>query len=287
MNMTEPLRWIFLGGRPLGVACLDALKEQGLTPALIITSPDRPAGRGQVMTPPQEKVWGDAHGIKVLQPEKLSEIEDMLIEQGPWDVFALAAYGQILSKKFLSIPKRGVVNMHPSLLPKMRGPSPMRSSILTDARAAVGVSVMIIDSKMDHGPLLAQQSITTEHWPIPGRELDAMLIKAGAQLLAETFPKYIRDEIEPTQQNHEAATYCKMFEKTDAEIDLTADAYTNLLKICAYDEWPGAYTFVERAGKRVRLKIISAHIEGSTLVLDRVIPEGKKEMSYSDFVRNA
>jgi methionyl-tRNA formyltransferase len=286
MNSAQPLRWIFLGGRPLGVACLEALKQVGYVPEIIITSPDRPAGRGQVMTPPQEKVWGDTHGIKVLQPEKLSDLEDMLITAGPWDVFALAAYGQILSKKFLSIPHKGVVNMHPSLLPKMRGPSPMRSAILTNARDAVGVSVMIIDSKMDHGPLLAQQSIVTESWPLPGRTLDALLIAAGAQLLAETFPKYVRGEILPIEQNHEAATYCKMFEKTDAEIDLTADARTNLFKICAYDEWPGAYTFVERAGKKIRLKIVSAHIAGDTLVLDRVIPEGKKEMLYADFVRS-
>lgn len=286
MTTTDAARFVFLGGRPLGVACLDALEKAGYVPTIIITNPDRPSGRGQVMTPPQEKIWGVARGISVLQPEKLSEIEDALIAQGPWDVFALAAYGQILSKKFLSIPRLGVVNMHPSYLPKMRGPSPIRSAILTNARDAVGVSVMIIDSKMDHGPLLAQKHIATTSWPIRGHELDRLLIAEGAQLLAETFPKYIRGEITPREQDHEAATYCKMFEKTDAEIDLTADAYSNLLKICAYDEWPGAYAFFEHSGKKVRLKIVSAHIEEGALVLDRVIPEGKKEMNYADFVRN-
>lgn len=286
MNTPPQIRFIFLGGRPLGVACLDALEKVGYVPAIIVTNPDRPAGRGQVMTPPQEKVWGEARGIPVMQPEKLSEIEDALIAQGPWDVFALAAYGQILSKKFLSIPRLGVVNMHPSLLPKMRGPSPIRSAILTDAKDAVGVSVMIIDSKMDHGPLLAQKHVETMLWPIPGRELDALLIEQGALLLAETFPKYVHGEIKPTEQDHDAATYCKMFEKTDAEINLADDAHTNLLKICAYDEWPGAYTFVNHGDKKIRIKIIAAHVEGNTLVLDRVVPEGKKEMSYADFMRN-
>ena len=110
------LRWVFLGGRPLGVACLDALKNAGYLPTLIITGPDRPTGRGQVLTPPPEKEWGDTHGIEVLQPEKLKTIEEELAARGPWDVFALASYGQILSKRFLSIPTKGVVNMHPSLL---------------------------------------------------------------------------------------------------------------------------------------------------------------------------
>lgn len=276
-----------MGGRPLGVACLDALKDAGYVPALIITSPDRPAGRGQVLTPPPEKIWGDVHGIEVLQPEKLSDMEDAIIERGPWDVFALAAYGQILSKKFLAIPRMGVVNMHPSLLPKLRGPSPMRSAILTDARDAVGITIMLIDSKMDHGPVLAQKQVIPPTWPLSGRELDALLIHTGAQFLAETFPKYVAGAITPQEQNHDEATYCKMFEKTDALIDLSTDAKTNLLKICAYDEWPGAYTFVERAGKRIRIKIISAHIDDDKLLLERVVPEGKKEMSYADFMRNA
>ncbi len=286
MNTGKDLRWIFLGGRPLGAACLEELMNAGYTPELIITAPDRPSGRGQKLTSPQEKEWGDAHNIEVLQPEKLTEIEDVLLSRGPWDVFLLAAYGQILSKKFLAIPRMGVVNMHPSLLPKLRGPSPMRSALLTNAPDAVGVTVMLIDSKMDHGPLLAQKKVSTPTWPIPGRELDALLIQQGSHFLAETFTQYIKGNITPQEQNHDDATYCKMFEKTDALINLNDDAQLNLQKICAYDEWPGAYTFVERGGKQLRIKIISAHVEHGLLVLDRVIPEGKKEMNYSDFMRN-
>jgi methionyl-tRNA formyltransferase len=269
----------------LGVACLDALEAAGFTPTLVICAPDRPAGRGQVLTPPAEKVWAQQRNIEVLQPEKLKTIEDDLIARGPWDVFALAAYGQILSKRFLTIPLLGVVNMHPSLLPKMRGPSPIRSAILTDARDAVGVSVMLIDAGMDHGPVLAQERVELPEWPIRGRDLDALLIARGSALLARTFGAYASGTITPQEQDHDAATFSKMFEKTDGEIDPAADAHTNLLKICAFDEWPGAYTFVERNGKRTRLKITKAHVAGSTLVLDTVIPEGRKEMSYADFMR--
>lgn len=283
----DGLRWIFLGGRPLGVASLDALKKKGYLPTLIITGPDRPVGRGQVMTPPPEKIWGDEHGIEVLQPEKLKSIEEDLHSRGPWDVFVLASYGQILSKRFLQIPQKGVVNMHPSLLPKLRGPSPIRSAILTDAREHVGVTIMLIDSEMDHGPILAQKKVELSEWPMQGRLLDAQLIEAGAPLLADTFDAYMNEALSPREQNHAEATYCAMFEKDDALIDLNAPARENLLKICAYDEWPSAFTFIERGGKKVRIKIVSAHIENDVLVLDTVIPEGKKEMLFSDFMRSA
>jgi methionyl-tRNA formyltransferase len=167
----------------------------------------------------------------------------------------------------------------------MRGPSPIRSSLLTNAPDAVGVTIMLIDTKMDHGPILAQKKITPQQWPLPGRELDALLIERGAQLLAETVPQYIDGTLKPKEQEHDQATYCKMFSKEDARIDLNGDPHVNLFKIAAYDEWPGAYTFIERSEKQVRVKIVSAHIESNTLVLDRIVPEGKSEMNYSDFIR--
>ncbi|MFM2414372.1 MAG: hypothetical protein RI911_65 [Candidatus Parcubacteria bacterium] len=287
MNTSQKLRWVFLGGRPLGVPCLEALKHVGLLPDLVIANPDRPAGRGQVMTPPPEKGWADEHGIPCLQPEKLKTVIDDIRERGPWDVFVLAAYSQILPQRFLDIPRLGIVNLHPSMLPKMRGPSPIRSSILTNAKDAVGVSVMLLDAEMDHGPLIAQKRPVLSEWPMRGSVLDALLITEGSQLLAETLPQYCAGEILPQQQDHSKATICSFFEKGDARIDLQADAYTNLLKICAYDGWPGAFTTVERNGKEVRIKIITAHIEDDTLILDRIVPEGKSEMLYSDFVRGS
>ncbi len=279
------IRYVFLGTPEIAVACVDALTQAGFPPTLVITAPNRPAGRGQVLTPPPVKIWADAHHIPTLQPEKLDAVLDEINVQ-QWDVFVLAAYGQILSKKFLNIPRLGVVNMHPSLLPKLRGPSPIRTALLTNVREHVGVSIMIIDHKMDHGPVVAQKPITLETWPLMGSQLDTLLANEGARLLAEVLPAYVGGTITPHEQNHEEATYCKMIEKKDAEINLADDAKINLQKICAYDGWPSAYTIFDKNGKKIRLKIISAHIEAGTLILDRVVPEGKNEMYFSDFARN-
>jgi methionyl-tRNA formyltransferase len=279
------MKFIFFGTPDIAVASLNALHEAGLDPEIIVTQPDRPAGRGQILTPPPVKVWADAHGITTIQTDVVDESLIETLSRSRWDCFVLVAFGVILPQALLDIPRKGVVNVHPSLLPKLRGPSPIRTAILTDARDAVGVTVMLIDHKMDHGPIIAQEKYETDAWPVYGRILDEQLANLGGTLLARVLPKYVNEEIIPYEQNHKEATFTKYLEKIHAEINLGDTAHTNLLKICAYDGWPSAFTYVEKNGQKVRLKIISAHIENDVLVLDRVIPEGKKEMNYSDFMR--
>lgn len=286
------MRFVFFGTPDIAVASLKALVESGLKPELVVTQPDRPAGRGNILTPPAVKVYAQSVGIEVVQIEKVTDEFVRSLAPTNWDCFVLVAFGMILPQRLLDIPRLGTVNMHPSLLPKLRGPSPIRSAILTNQRDAVGVTVMLIDEKMDHGPILAQRDIALPQWPVMGRELDVLLAEAGGQLLAETLPRYVSGEITPQQQDHTQATYCKFIEKSHAEIDLTDTspqaAYTNYLKICAYDGWPSAYTYVEKNGMRVRIKIVSAHLEDNTtrLVIDKCIPEGKKEVSWADFTQS-
>ena len=279
------MHYAFFGSAPLGVPSLDALAAAGLLPALVVTQPDRPVGRGRVLTAPPEKEWAFARNIPVLQPEKIDSAFIAQLAAESWDVFVVTAYGKMLPQTLIDIPRKGVVNVHPSLLPRLRGPSPIRTAILRDEKKT-GVTIMLIDVQMDHGPLLAQKEIALRDWPAHGLELDEVLAREGAALLVDTLPGYLAGDITPQEQDHSAATTCSFINKEDGLLDLSADGYTNLLKIRAYEGWPGTYTFFIRSGKEIRTQIISAHMQGSKLTIDTVKPEGKGEMPYADFVRS-
>jgi methionyl-tRNA formyltransferase len=284
-NETSPKHKLaFFGTFPLAEAVLNALEGAGLTPQLIVAGKDRLDRKKNVIHSP-EKAWALARGIPVLQPEKIDEAFLSELRKDSWDAFVVASYGKILPQALLDIPKFGTINLHPSLLPKLRGPSPIRSAILNDEKE-VGVSIMILDDEMDHGPLIGQKIVPVPEWPPKGTELDALLAREGAELLAAVLPKYFAGEITLQEQDHSQATYCKIFLKEDGEIDLKADAYQNLLKIRAFDGWPGTFAFFDRNGEKVRVVIIDAHIENGKLALDTVKPEGKPAMSYKDFLNS-
>ena len=191
----------------------------------------------------------------------------------------------MLPHVLISLPTYGTLNMHPSLLPRLRGPSPIRSAILNNDRD-IGVSVILLDDQMDHGPIIAQKKVTVPDWPPHGAELDQLLAREGSTLLAEYLPKWVAGEIEAHEQNHDLATYSEMFTKEVGLINLNDDIYKNLLKIRAFEGWPGTFSYFERDGFKIRVKIIDAHIDSGILKIDRVIPEGKHEMNYGDFLRS-
>ncbi len=281
MNKTA---FVFFGAGPIAEASLESMKASGMVPALVVTTPDRPAGRGKEMSASPVGVWASQNSIETIKPEKLDDTlyEKLKAIEAP--VFVVIDYGVFLPDELLAIPARGVLNMHPSLLPRLRGPSPIRSSILTNEEET-GVSVMLVDSELDHGPIVAQKKVAIPEWPPYGRELDALLAREGGALMAEMLPLWESGEIEARVQNHDLATYTEKFSKEDGLLDLKGDAYPNLLKIRAFDGWPGTYAFFQRDGKRFRVQILDAHIEGKKLILDRVKPEGKGEMNYADFER--
>ena len=281
------MRIVFFGTPDLAVIALDELEQAGFLPTLIVTQPDRPVGRKQEVTAPLVKIWAHEHDIEVLQTESLKEgeVRDILLNS-EWDLFIVAAYGLILPNELVQKPLLGSVNVHPSLLPKYRGPTPVQAQILADDRFC-GVTVMQMDDKMDHGPILTQASITFEEseWPISSKILYDLLWHEGGKLLAETIPLLKKKELTPTQQDHDQATYSSMLKKEDGEIDLSGDAYQNYLKYCAYGTWPGTFFFTEKDGKRIRVKIVEAEYEHNTFTPLRVIPEGKKEMAYQTFLQ--
>ena len=286
---TNNIPFIFFGTGTIAVGALSAMREINVVPSLIVTAPDRPASRGRTLSPSAVATWAANENVETLKPEKLDSecISNLEVRRSALEarVFAVIDYGAFLPKRLIEASPRGILNMHPSLLPRLRGPSPIRSAILTDEKIT-GVTVMLIDEKMDHGQIVAQKKIAIPEWPPRGRGLDALLANEGGKLLAEIMPLWVQDEIEAREQNHDVATYCQQFSKEDGLLDLHADAYQNLLKIRAFDGWPGTYTFFEKDGKQIRVQVLDAHITNEKLILDIVKPEGKKEMPYADFARS-
>ncbi len=284
MNQSNK-RIAFFGTPEFALGVLEALSEAGVVPALIVTGTDKPAGRGLKLSPPPVKDWALMHDIPFIQPKNLTDDPDLdSVMNSEWDAYIVAAYGRLLPPALLEVPAHGILNVHPSLLPRFRGPSPIESQLLLDERT-VGVSIMQLDSEMDHGPVLAAAAITPDPWPLSARELERLLAHEGGILLAEVLPPYLSGSLKPVPQDHAAATYTRKITKQDGEIDLTADPYQNYLKFCAYDGWPGTYFFADRRGARTRVKIVEATYERGSFMPLRVLPEGKREMNYQDFLR--
>lgn len=279
------ISFAFFGTGAIARRILEELEQSGLSPALTITSPDRPQGRSLQHTPSPVAEWANEHTIETLKPEKIDADVCSNLEARNYPIFIVADYGMLLPKKLLDIPPRGVINVHPSLLPRLRGPSPIRTAILNNEKET-GVTIMLLDEEMDHGPIIAQKKISIEPWPPRGSELDEILAREGGKLLAHILPEWLAGTIEAHEQNHDLATYSHMIRKEDGLLNLSDDPYANLLKIRAFEGWPGTYAFFERQGKRIRVQILDAHSEHGRLVIDRVKPEGKKEMDYRDFERS-
>lgn len=275
----------FFGTPDRAVIALDALKAAGMTPSLIVTQPDRPQGRKLVLTPPAAKVWAEREGIPVLQPENLDDSAFReTLEKGSFDFFVVVAYGKILKQEVLDIPRHGSLNLHASLLPRLRGSSPIETAIINDERKT-GVTIIVMDKLMDHGPIILQEAVDLPRWPIPADELAAILVRRGGELLVRAIRGIMSGEIRPVEQDHLRATLARKISKEDGLIDLSADPYKNFLKYNAHLGWPGSYFFTEKNGKKIRVTITEATFEDGRFVIKKVIPEGKKEMAWELFNR--
>lgn len=287
------IKFVYFGGEPIGVPVLEELLQAGLKPSLVVCNPDRKAGRGQQLTPPPVKILAEEHGIPVYQPESIKNPEDIPeLSEKEWDLFVVVAYNKIMPKWLIETPKHQTINVHPSLLPLRRGANPIRSAILEDDRDSVGVSIMLMDEEMDHGPILDQKPMTfsDENWPVYGPTLEEALSYLGGVMLANTIPEWIAGNIKPQKQDHTRATYTTKVSKTDAELALDphnlpcgTEAYDALLKIKAYDGFPSAYFFYNAK----RIKINEAELTKSgKLSLIEVTPEGKKPTAFEDWLRS-
>ncbi len=275
------VKFAFFGTSELSVKVLDILIKNGYTPDLVVTVPDKPQGRKMIITPPPLKVFAEVHNLKVTQPTSLS---DYNLQPNTYNLLIVASYGKIIPKSILEIPKFGILNIHPSLLPKFRGPSPIQSFILS-GEEETGVTIMLMDEQVDHGPILSISKLKSKISNLNAKQLEEKLAELGGQMLVDVIPKWISGEIKPQEQDHSQATFTKIIKKEDALIDLKADPYQNFLKIQAYSGWPNAYFFTERKGKIIRVIIKKTSFEDGKLIIERVVPEGKKEMNYKDFLK--
>ncbi len=276
------MKYVFFGTPRFASIVLERLIAAGVPPLAVVCNPDMPVGRKQVITPPPTKQVVSESGtdIKILQPVKIDTATIEAIKSLSADFYVVAAYGKILPLDLLKIPPLGTIGVHPSLLPKFRGPSPIQSAIIEGA-PETGVSLFLLDDKVDHGPIVAKSEIVipdSKTYP----DLEEELAKAAGDTLVQTLPHFAKGQITPETQDENAATYTKKFETEDAYInpselgaaesgDDFEKAEEIFRKILALNPEPGTYTI--RGG--VRIKLLSAKIVDSRLKLTTIQEAGK------------
>ena len=266
----------------------------------VISQPDRPVGRHQVLQPTATKQVAQEAGIPVWQPERIKAEEnlELLASLSP-DVIVVAAYGQILPKSILELPKYGCVNVHGSLLPAYRGAAPIQRALL-EGNQTTGITTMQMDVGMDTGDILLQREIPITKEDTSG-SLFEKLAALGGELLLETLDELEKGNITPKKQDESLATYAPMLKKEEGLLDFSRTAKELDCQIRAMDPWPGAYTFL--SGKRI--KILEAVLsdetgetglllpqkeavvcckEGALRIL-KLQPEGKKPQTGEEFMR--
>ena len=289
-----------MGTPEFGVPTLEHLAGSGLRMVGVYTQPDRPSGRGKKTRKSPVKVMAEAHGLPVFQRETLSTQDARAeMESLKPDVAVVAAYGLILPKWTLGLPTYGVLNVHPSLLPRHRGPAPVANAIL-EGDDKTGVTVMKVEPRVDSGPVLRSVSVEIGPRETTGA-LNERLAEIGARLLVETLRDWVRGLIEPIVQDEALATYSRKATRGDGEINWALPAVEIDRKIRANDPWPGSFT--TWMGRR--LKVLEAEpFEGGVgdpgmvmkgrggvvvqtgrgqLALRKVQPEGSRGMGIGAF----
>lgn len=292
---------VYFGTSKFATIILEKLIQSGIRPVAVVTQPDRPAGRAKKLQEPPVKNIAKKYQIPLLQPEKIADRRSQIADLKP-DICIVAAYGTIIPKTILEIPKYGFINVHPSLLPKYRGPSPIQTALLNGDKET-GASIMVLDEEVDHGPILiSQKSKVESRMTMP--ELEKELAIMSAELLIKTIPAWTEGKIQATPQDHSKATFTKMLTRDDGKIDWLKNAEEIERHIRAYTPWPSAWTMFHEQ----RLRILAAtvlntstpHVPGTVtkhnngfliacgnrvLAPTLVQLEGKTPMGAEDFLR--
>lgn len=236
------MKIIFFGTSEFAIPILEKITHAGYMPALIVSTLDKPKGRNLTLSPSPTKKWALTNALPVITPERLKDEAVIKALRGyQADVFLIASYGKIIPKEILNIPPKGTINVHPSLLPRLRGPSPIQYTILQNETP--GVTIMLTDKEVDHGPILQNKKLDIKNKKYYYKELENDLAKLGGELLIEILPKWMRGEIRPTEQDHSKATFTKKITKEDGHINWGETAEIIERKIRAFNPWPGTYTF--------------------------------------------
>lgn len=206
----------------------------------VVTAPDRPAGRGQTSTASAVKITAEEIGLPVFQPEKLAGFNIPELSQA--DIGVVAEYGYILPDELLKLPKHGTVNLHGSLLPKYRGASPIQTAILNGEKTT-GVTLMLMDAKMDHGPIISQAETAIGPDEMKN-DLYAKLSKLAAELFLRDAERYITGDLAPVEQDHANATFCKILSRDDGRLDFHKTAGEIYNQYRALTPWPGIWSML-------------------------------------------
>ncbi len=295
------MRLLFMGTPQFAVAPLQALSKAGHEIAGVVTRIDKPAGRGRSVTAPAVKTAALELGLQVFQPKRVREPEfiENLRKIAP-EVIVVAAYGQILPKDILTLPRYGCINIHASLLPAHRGAAPINWAIIRGDREA-GITIMQMDEGMDTGDMLLQGSIPIEPADTAGT-LTAKMSQLGARLITEALPKIAAGALAPQKQDESKATLAPLLKKEDGLIDWTLPAAEIHNRVRGLSPWPGAYGFVDgrmlkilesepgsgSAGPGVLIEDRGSLAVGTGVGLLRIKtlqPEGKKPMNAAEFLR--
>lgn len=282
---------LFFGTDSFSVSALRHLIDADYTIGAVITKPDTRSGRGQKLTPPAVKVLAEQHTIPVWQPTKLDEIIDD-ITQFDQPVGVLSSFGRIVPQRIIDLFTPGIINVHPSLLPRYRGPSPIETAIL-NGDGETGVSIMLLSAKMDAGPVYAQET-----YPLTGtetqRDLYEHLAELGSSLLIKHLPQILDGSLQPQKQNEAAATYTHLLKKEDAITDPSTQTAEHIARaVRAYSVFPK--TKLTLSGQLVT--ITAAHVsptrtslldvtcaDGQFLVIDELIGPSGRRMNGQAFL---
>ena len=311
--MTPPLidrlpshpKLVFMGTPEFAVPCLESLINQGHHIKSVVTQPDRPKGRGRKLVASPVKLMAVDHGIEVLQPEKASDKPFCdLIESRDPDLIIVIAFGQILKRRLLNIPKWGAINIHASLLPQYRGAAPIQWAIMNN-ELKTGLTVMRMDEGLDTGPILFQEEVPILKDETAGQLHDRLAQKAG-ELIIGSLNQMTEKSIKERPQDHSNATYAPKIEKNMGLVDWKQPAVKISAMIRAMDPRPGAYTplqgkeiklFSSRVKDEDRLEVVPGRIvrdgQGSLLVetgkgvleVGEIQYPGKKRLASQDFLR--
>lgn len=297
------MKIVFMGTPEFAVPSLEKLIDEGYEISMVVTQPDRKGNRGKVTFSPV-KECAIQHNLPVEQPYRIREDEEFMakLERLQPDFIVVAAFGQILPERVLNIPKYDCVNIHGSLLPKLRGAAPMQYSILQGDPVS-GVTIMKMAKGLDTGDMISQAEMNIEGMTI--HEFSEKLAALGADLLGRTLPEIVSGNVTYTPQNEEESSYASMIRKTDGLTDFSGTAAEEERKIRAYDPWPALYSYLN--GKQMKFfraevledreehepGVISA-VDKNSFTVDckkgrlRILEvqiQGKKRMSAGDFLR--
>ena len=296
-----------MGTSSLAAKILEELISKKYNISAVFTQPDKKAGRKNKIRESTVKQIAKKNEIKIFQPHKFNKETTNILKEIKPDLIVVAAYGKILPEEILEIPGFGALNVHTSLLPAFRGPSPIQNAILS-GMTTTGVTIMKMDKGVDTGDIVSQKKIaigTTE----TSRDLSEKLSTLGAQLLIETIPDWINKKIEPSPQDNSRATLCQLIERSDGHIFWDDSAENIFNRSRAFFPWPGIFSFWENdnAIKRIKLVRISLQKKNSqtkyrlgevfqlgekigvqtgegVIILEVIQPEGKEEMHIGDFI---